>query len=759
MSRLILKSCSLRNWGTVADSRIEFPSSGLVHVTGVNLASRGAMESVASGKSLLGEAISRALFDTPGRFSRLRDYSRDDQGNTYCQVHCELDGKPLVVELGYKCPELSKTGEGLRYTLGSDTPVMHGSVANTRRDLAAMIGVSDSVANWTVFVDGDRVDFARLSEANSVRLLMEVLNQPPWEQYCAAARTRKNAFATTIAKLGGKTALLKSQIVAAENALARADQEFIEKASALESAAAIKAAADAARATRIEVLEHSINVAQQTESDARSAMLRLERQIADQTAALDRDYHAAVSAKSAAESELSRLRLLAKSTDTSIASKNAEIARMISDWRLAEGRRTSSLYNGKMAVWRTRERLAAELTKLAGDRARLSELEAERTEANQPLPCRVGGCGRLVPPDEIKVRAISDKIAVAARVQSETQRKCDQLLASIQSVLDGTEDLTNAGPEPQREIDNEPPQDLCDAAQREKLELELLSEKVKQEIAALEQQIRNELQAAVDTTRQKLESHGDLQEYHSLSDQIRVAQATARQSQAEITRLQVETAASNVAKETAAVATAEDAVRRLREQLDQLGRQLKSVQSDELEVTQLHSVCQYWESAFSPTGIPNVVIGTAIDQLNVCAQQISHRLTAGILSVRYNTTRELASGGRSNEIVLEVVNPHGSSKATGVSKGECGLVNLVVSETLSEIGLMASRVGYRWLDEVVTSQDQVVRRAMFNYFRELAETRQIVIFMVDHSTEIAGYATHHLVATKSEDGLTTYSWR
>ena len=66
MVDLKLKRVSIRNWMKFRAIDIEFPEKGLVLVQGVNTASGGALLSVGSGKTGIGEAISRTLLGVPG---------------------------------------------------------------------------------------------------------------------------------------------------------------------------------------------------------------------------------------------------------------------------------------------------------------------------------------------------------------------------------------------------------------------------------------------------------------------------------------------------------------------------------------------------------------------------------------------------------------------------------------------------------------------------------------------------------------------
>jgi hypothetical protein len=130
-----------------------------------------------------GEAIARCLLGVDGRFTSAGAYSHDEVNeDTYVKLETELDGKPLVVELGYKCPELSKTGESLRFKFG-EAEIWRDRIRATREELNKITTITPELAQWTVFLDGEKLSFRSLSQRDSVDLLMTALQQPPWSQY------------------------------------------------------------------------------------------------------------------------------------------------------------------------------------------------------------------------------------------------------------------------------------------------------------------------------------------------------------------------------------------------------------------------------------------------------------------------------------------------------------------------------------------------------------------------------------------------
>lgn len=194
MADLKIKNIKIRNWMTIREADITFPEKGLILVLGSNLASDGKLQSVGSGKTGLGEALAIAMAGVKGRYSEFGYYAEDRGGkDMYVKVEASLLAKPLSVEMGFKCAELSKTGEGLKFTYGDKPSVQRGDPTQTRRELQKTIRITPELANWTVFVSGDRLNFEKMSQENSVNLVMAALAQPPWTEYFELAKAKLQA--------------------------------------------------------------------------------------------------------------------------------------------------------------------------------------------------------------------------------------------------------------------------------------------------------------------------------------------------------------------------------------------------------------------------------------------------------------------------------------------------------------------------------------------------------------------------------------
>jgi hypothetical protein len=169
-------------------------------------------------------------------------------------------------------------------------------------------------------------------------------------------------------------------------------------------------------------------------------------------------------------------------------------------------------------------------------------------------------------------------------------------------------------------------------------------------------------------------------------------------------------------------------------------------------------VATYWARGFSPEGIPNLVLQQTVGPLNEAARLISEALSGGTIQVQFEASTELADGRRKPRLVTRVTNRFGARRLSGNSKGEAGLANLIIAETQTQVGRVTHRVGYRWFDEVVNTQDPSVRRSFYSYLRRQAHERRLLIFVVDHHADAASFADRTLIAEKSSDGFTRYLW-
>lgn len=649
MPRLKLKSIKIRNWGMVHGAELSFPEKGLVLVVGSNFQdSAGKLHSVGAGKSLLGEALGRALVGVPGRYANLSNYASDKKANKnmYVQVETTLDDKPLLVEMGYKCSELSKTGEGFRFTYGDQSPIQRAHLEETRTELEGILKINPGLAEWTVFVDGDKLKFNKLSEKKSVELLMSALSQPPWTQYHENSSRILANF---------KRSLEETQVnhQEAKNTAARAAREHKEAEDKLQEA---RKAFDDARTRADEViagLRKQLEKIQAEDERIRLQMGEIQKRIKK----VEEDGAAEFKALDGQRLKLkSDVAVIQKEKEDHISSRaTANLA-----WNSA---------NGVLAEMKAVPKNCPTCSKPWDKSHSEEELNKQREAVNDKLK---------------RLNLVKDKLA-----------DCTRRLQEKQS-----------------------------------------------EMAEVEQRIRNQ------NIRERVKKLS--REYEDCEGEISSLNRKAKRLEGEIAEADKGPSRSGVDKAEAVVQERARLITEAEERAKATARNLS-------EAEQAVTVVQYWHEAYGPTGIPNMILRDTIQPLNDISRRLSNLMTGGTIQISYDTKRELLSGKERAELVIKVDNILGSKKLEGSSKGEGGLTNLIVAETLSEVGAISSRIGWKWMDEVVNSQDQVVRRNIYNYLKEQAESRDTLIFIVDHHQEASSYADHILVATKTIDG-TTFSW-
>ena len=643
MADTVLRSVAIRNWTTVRESVIEFPERGLVLVRGINSASKGKMASIGSGKTALGEAISRALFGVKGRYTQLGHYSTHGKGNSYVVVNCLHKGKALEVQMGFKCPELSTTGEGLKFKYdGVETCRSH--LDETRSDLVKIVTVPPDLAGWTVHLDGDMLKFSDLSESRSVELLMAALMQPRWNAYQRTTSDKANDLKRQLTNDRQAAETAKSAVTEAEVDLQTAQAHHHEAKKVYDQAV------KQAKAQLQEITELIAGItARATKRYARlkEIKLEIEQRIA-----------------STAEKE-KRLEIVVNEKQDALDTVNEAL----SDLRSAEA-----------VVRRDLEHANQHLA------------QAKKTPASCPT------CGKDWDRAANALQESNDEVAKAQNLYAVAAKATKTKVAAQQKAA------------------------LALDAARQKME-EAKAEAPVSELSAEYEDLEGELEPDQEVL-------SDAQQ-----DKIRIEQGPDK---TEITRFETQ----------------------IREREKQLAKNKKAVETAAAKVVEgeeLLRVVEYWQEAFGPTGIPNMILGDALGPLNSTSRRISAIMSGGTLDVSYATSRQLAKGGDKAELTINVRNELGSSRAEGSSKGEGGLSNLIIAETLAEVGGVAHRIGYRWYDEILANQDEVVRRSFLSYLHNLAAEQGILIFIVSHAPEAANYADYVLVAEKAQNG-TTYRW-
>ena len=636
MVDLKLKRVSIRNWMKLRQVELDFPEKGLVLVQGINTASGGALLSVGSGKTGVGEAISRTLLGVKGRFDTLKQFSTDKSGNTYVKLEVELLGKPLIVEAGYRCKELSPSGDALRYQYDGQT-VERGKIDQTRDQLSKLLGVSPLLAEWTVFVDGDCIKFHKIGQADCVELVMASLRQPPWGDYHEASKKALGAFKRSMVGVETSHQTAAGVVRTAKENLADALAHAKEEKKLYQEAVASNAA-------QIQRYQRAINAKKQKIEDAKLEMKEISKKLK-----LMEDERAAKNHKL----EIKLHDIEDKLHAAEEARQPLSEARNDTQQKVTEARVAYSNYKDAGKKCPTCQRPMGQI-----DESRLESLH-EKLEAAKAADAKAGNAWTAA---EQKVVTLNLQYREVSKEQKQVSAQSD-----VESLADRNEELELG----------------ISSAESEIHDWQL-------EIARFEQ---GPSEAALKLAEGRLEDR------------------------------------------EAAVAKAEEG----------LAQAAADLTADQATL----KVLDYWNIAFSPYGIPNMVLRDAIAPLNKEARRISAEMTGGTIEVRYSTVRELASGKEKAQLNIEVDNKLGDKDLAGSSKGESGLTNFIIAETLSEVGQVSRRIGYRWYDEIVPHQDPKVCHSIYSYMKDIAQRLGILVFLVDHNPVAANYADHVLIVEKT----------
>jgi DNA repair exonuclease SbcCD ATPase subunit len=631
-----IQQVELRNWRRVKSASVVFPKVGTIAMMGSNGVSG---KSVGAGKTSLGEAVSKAVFGVPTKALGKMSFRR--KGDTYVKVEGSLDGKPFTIEAGYKCKELGGTGEGLRFTVNGVT-VQRADCKDTRNELNSVLGISSELAAWTVFMNGDKLDFSELTQVAQVELLMQALQQPPWPSYSQGARKALEKKVSLEVSARSDLDAVNRSLISSENAVALSQEEVATEEKRYAAISEQYTKVQAVFEAKMKELETAYQKAAAVQKIARQELSSVMESAEQQAEAEFK------TAKDKAQKDYGDSQVVARKAATKRATDNAE--------------------------W---QRLRREYEKFA----------------KRPKTCPT--CGQKWPDDE--------------HLEAEKQ-KAQTALAKAEDAFQASEAALEKAESRESELDNALHAILNRMATRQKELTRAASDKVVA-VDALADRAARSADAWESTTPQKPNA-----------DALNAARAQLDAERRMVTRLK-----EQVVEAGAALARAERQV-------------------------MLH---KYWVEALGPTGIPNLIINQALPPLNSAAQAASLSLTGGEIDVTFGTTRELATGEERNKLTVYVDNPKGADELGEFSKGEGGLTNLIISESLSLIGQMPRRCSWRWLDEVINNQD---RRHVYSYYKRLAHANNMAIFIVDHHPDALSLADHVLVATKDEQGFTSYAW-
>lgn len=761
MADTVLKSIYLRNWMTVREASVDFPASGVVAIHGLNTAAGDKIRSVGSGKSAIGEAISRSLLGVPGRYALLGRYCTEDADNTYVKLTCLHKGKPLVIEMGFKAPEINKSSEGFRFTY-DDQQVWRDNLRHTRDDLASLLTVPADLAAWTVHFDGDRLKFNDLSQKTSVDLLMASLNQAPWTEF------QRNAQ-VACAQLKQDVAVSRSACDSARTLSEETDRDLALILQRVESTKVDLVRLTEENAARLRQAELAREKDVRALTDIQTGMRGLKSKIDEAVSVNEKEEH---------ELEIRR---------NSLNDKLQIIVDARDAAREESGERATAI----------RDRQSSAQQVFVKEKAAVSVRIAASEKSRQTA-------------HDVTVRTIRQKRDDAKSIESDLVGRLNAVKAEIRKIETAPKSCPTCGKDWDTCADSSPLPSLrqaaADTAQKVNaaklstgaVDADILDVQSKFDAAAAaadeaDARVFDEIQARAEASLASFSAELDVEakRLSSVMSGIELEIAAARGAMTKaseaLVSLRAKSPVQQFSRQYEELELAESAANR---RLETLERQIENLQRgpDRSELDRVTAlayerkrvrdrqqvklqneaaalveneealkITNYWQRAFGPSGIPNMILRDAVEPLNAASKRVSVFLAGSALQITYSMSKKLVSGDDKAELSVSVRNDTGSARLEGSSKGEASLSNLIVAETLAEVGQVANRIGYRFYDEIAVNQEAMVRTAISAWLRDVSRRYGILTFVVSHSAEAANFADHKLLAEKNEKG-TVYRW-
>lgn len=233
--------------------------------------------------------------------------------------------------------------------------------------------------------------------------------------------------------------------------------------------------------------------------------------------------------------------------------------------------------------------------------------------------------------------------------------------------------------------------------------------------------------AAVNTHRKPTADEETLEAALTAAEAV-AASATEYAERTAVLSAERDTARAEAIRLAHEVGRRAEVARRQAEQGERIAEAMKALAAAQQEVT-VHTDLA---AAYSPSGIPSMVLESVIDNLNAAINTTLSELSGGDLQVRLATSRETSSGSQESKVTVYVETPTGTRSYEALSGGQRFRVDLAIRMGLAAI--VASGTGTPIetfiLDEGWGSLDEEGIRSTLEVLNRLSE--QVNVLTVSH---------------------------
>ena len=183
-----------------------------------------------------------------------------------------------------------------------------------------------------------------------------------------------------------------------------------------------------------------------------------------------------------------------------------------------------------------------------------------------------------------------------------------------------------------------------------------------------------------------------------------------------------------------------------RETMKRLGARLEAAQRQ-------RSLYNELRAAFGKSGLPALIIETALPELEAEAGDLLARMTDGRMSLRLSSQREKVGGGSAETLDIEIADELGTRGYELYSGGEAFRINFALRIALSK--LLARRAGAQlralFIDEGFGSQDEDGRDKLVDAINKIREDFDLIL-VITHIDELRDAFPAHLLVEKTAAG-------
>lgn len=592
-----------------------------------------------------------------------------------------------------------------------------GKVGGTDKAIADLLGLSWTAFRASVLVEqGKSGAFAEASPVDRHKVLADILDLGEYDRLADRAKAQRTNVRAERQRVAGRVAELEGQLVS--EAADRAEHE------ALTVDLQVAQTQAQQTSTRYEANRARVNQLLAAATEAEQALFQ--HRNASASAARERAH--AVEALRYRQSDLVPYQ---KEADD-VAAKVASIEPLRD--KLAE--LEASLVAGSKAVEEITARgqsIAADISRMQAEQQQArgeitdvqARLDALTQHAGDAAEC--WACGQHLPPDlrdglardlGARISDLTARVGTLGGQIAEAERAKAGAAAEYGVAANQVKDAT-------REVEQVRAA-LTEAEQAPKLVAD-----TQERVAHLQKQI-SELQVQIEAL--------DWLDDGKLTETLTAAAETARaEADAGAAQLARDEAAAREAEQKARSLTTRLAVAADRlEQYASKRKALASLAETDRKLAGEEGDLDHLIKAWSPTGVPRMILASAVDELNTDLDAELDRLSGGTLTAELSTSRETKGGTTKAEITLNVTGQDGTRPYETFSGGQRFLVDISLHLALARVlqRRRGATMGMLAVDEGWGTVEAEERTALLRALHELSDDFPLVL-TVTHIEEVA----------------------